>query len=244
MNPALLLDPRGPRKRGKSPPSPISISLLFSSLTHQTFLRPHSNSTQEITEHFVPEGDMAHSPGSEATTTSLLAVYEPAGAHFDHTQVDNGMQFDVSDLAFTELPAELTPSLSGDASSRANNNNNNNNNIDNNVSPVSSFSPFDPRALLNPKSQASKRPASSSGEADRGRPDPTIAGQVSLVERLHNVQERTASPVKRVKTEEDRKKTAMASFGGSSALNLQSANTQSPAHAGPAIDLTMSKHRT
>jgi hypothetical protein len=240
MNPALLLDPRGPRKRGKYPPSPISISPLFSPLTYQNFLRPHSNSTQEIMEHFVFDDDMAHSPGSEATTTSSLAVYEPAGAHFNHTQVDNGMQFDVSDLAFTELPAELTPYLSGDASSRANNNNN----IDNHVPPVSSFSPFDPRALLNPKSQASKRPASSSGEADRGRPDPTIAGQVSLVERLHNVQERTASPAKRVKTEEDRKKTAMASFGGSSALNLQSANIQSPAHAGPAIDLTMSKYRT
>ncbi|KAI8939997.1 hypothetical protein NX059_003720 [Plenodomus lindquistii] len=53
-----------------------------------------------------------------------------------------------------------------------------------------------------------KRPASSGGEdTERGRPDPTIAGQVSLVERLHNVQERTASPAKRVKPNEHQQPT-------------------------------------
>jgi hypothetical protein len=190
-------------------------------------------------ESSIPDVDMAHSPGSEASTNSSLAVYESAGTHFSHDDSDDAMQLDISDIAFTELPAELTPYVSGDASPRANNNNN----IDNHALPVSPFSQFDPRALLNPKSQVSKRPASSGEEADRGRPDPTITGQVSLVERLHNVQERTASPAKRVKTEEDRRKTAnMASFGSGSALNLQSANGQAPTQPGPAIDLTMSKY--
>lgn len=116
----------------------------------------------------------------------------------------------------------------------------------NNIAATHSPQPhqFNPSALLNPRSSNSKRPASSGNDisADRGRPDPTIAGQVSLVERLHNVQERTASPAKRVKTEEERRKPPAASsnFGGSSALELQKSNGQSRGQPGPAIDLTMS----
>ncbi|KAH6304803.1 hypothetical protein HBI39_114590 [Parastagonospora nodorum] len=41
-------------------------------------------------------------------------------------------------------------------------------------------------ALLNPRLLASKRPALSSSDLDCGRTDPTIAGQISLVEQLHN----------------------------------------------------------
>jgi hypothetical protein len=135
---------------------------------------------------------------------------------------------------FTDLTAELTAFLSGDATQNANNNNN--------VAPVAQHSQFSPSSLLNPRSSNSKRPASSGGDPDRGRTDPTIAGQVSLVERLHNVQERTASPAKRVKTEEERKKTARASaFGGGSALDLRRTNGQGPTQPGPAIDLTMSR---
>jgi hypothetical protein len=110
---------------------------------------------------------------------------------------------------------------------------------------ASQISRFDPRALLNPTSSNPKRPASSGNDADRGRIDPTIAGQVSLVERLHNVQERTSSPAKRVKTEDPRrqKNGSRANFAGGSALELQNQNGQPPAplpQKGPAIDLTMS----
>ncbi|KAF2027061.1 hypothetical protein EK21DRAFT_72852 [Setomelanomma holmii] len=131
--------------------------------------------------------------------------------------------------------------VSGDATPRPNNNNNHN------VAPVSLFRHFDPRALLNPRTSTSKRPASSGNDTERGRTDPDLAGQVSLVERLHNVQDRTASPSKRVKTDEDRKKvTNGSSFGGSSALDLQKTSGQTPtlapASQGPAIDLTMSEY--
>jgi hypothetical protein len=102
---------------------------------------------------------------------------------------------------------------------------------------------FNPAALLNPKA-AAKRPASSGEEAERGRSDPAIAGQVSLVERLHNVQERTASPAKRVKTidEQQRKKAPSngAHFGGGSALDLNKTG-QTPGPLPTQVDLTMSK---
>lgn len=141
-----------------------------------------------------------------------------------------------ADDSFTSLPIELTTSFVGDATARTNGNNNN-------IASSPQFPQFDPRALLNPKSPTTKRPASSGGEPDRGRTDPTIAGQVSLVERLHNVQERTASPAKRVKTEEERKKsTSRSTFGGGSALDLPKQNGHVPVQHGPAIDLTMSEY--
>lgn len=114
-------------------------------------------------------------------------------------------------------------------------------------SPAPQYQPqqFDPRALLNPKS-ASKRPATEP-EQERGRETGNgeqLSGQVSLVERLHNVHERTASPAKKIKTENDRKKqnNSPASFGAG-ALDLKN---PSNGHAqvpppGPPIDLTMSK---
>lgn len=129
---------------------------------------------------------------------------------------------------------ELTPNDPGDATPRTNGSETG--------QPPPQSTQFDPRALLNPKSPTTKRPASSGGEPDRGRADPTIAGQVSLVERLHNVQERTASPAKRVKTEEERKKAPQwTAFSGGSALELQKANNNQNFQTGPSIDLTMSK---
>jgi hypothetical protein len=177
--------------------------------------------------------------GSEASINALMHAFELPGAQFtdyhDATNLDLDLDLDSAHtFAFTDWPPELTVNLSGDTTSNANND----------VTHVPQFSQFDPSALLNPRSTSSKRPASSGGDTDRGRPDPTIAGQVSLVERLHNVQERTASPAKRVKTEEERKKkTGNSAFGGGSALELQRTNGQGPTQppAGPAIDLTMSK---
>lgn len=98
---------------------------------------------------------------------------------------------------------------------------------------------FDPAALLNPKS-APKRPASSEGSE---RAEPTSAGQVSLVERLHNVQERAASPAKRVKTADEQRKKASSNgtnFNGGSALDLNK-NRSAPVPPPPQVDLTMSK---
>jgi hypothetical protein len=103
---------------------------------------------------------------------------------------------------------------------------------------------FDPSALLNPKS-AAKRPASTSEGSESSRAEPTSAGQVSLVERLHNVQERAASPAKRVKTAEEqqrkKKPSNSASFGGGSALDLNQ-NGGAPLPPPAQVDLTMSKH--
>jgi hypothetical protein len=106
---------------------------------------------------------------------------------------------------------------------------------------------FDPTALLNPKS-ASKRPASSTTEgSDRSQAESASVGQVSLVERLHNIQERAASPAKRVKTadEQQRKKTPSngAHFGGSSALDLNKTGG-APVPPPTQVDLTMSMQPT
>ena len=106
---------------------------------------------------------------------------------------------------------------------------------------------FDPSALLNPKS-ASKRPASSTTEgSERNQADLANVGQVSLVERLHNIQERAASPAKRVKTvEEQQRKKAPSNgthFGGSSALDL-SKTGGAPVPPPTQVDLTMSMQPT
>ena len=105
------------------------------------------------------------------------------------------------------------------------------------------FQQFDARALLNPKS-VSKRPAiDQAQEFERGREDPAPAGQVSLVERLHHVQERTASPAKRARTEDEHRKAAKGhiGFGSGGALDLNRISQQPVSTKGPSIDLTMSK---
>lgn len=182
----------------------------------------------------IPDLGMANGQESDTAMSSALPAYGQQHAQFLSHNENDDMELDLElDPSFTDLRARLMAQLSGDANPHVNNNTNP-------FAPVAQHPQFDPGALLNPRS-ASKRPASSGGDADRGRADPTIAGQVSLVERLHNVQERTASPAKRVKTEEERKRTARyTSFHGGSALELQNSNGQAQTQPGPAIDLTMS----
>lgn len=184
----------------------------------------------------IPDLGTTSGQESDPAMGSPLPPSKQQYAHLPSHIEDDDMELDLEpDLSFTDLhvQARLMADLSGDANPHVNNNTNT-------IASTAHHPQFDPSALLNPRS-ASKRPASSGGDADRGRADPTIAGQVSLVERLHNVQERTASPAKRVKTEEERRKTARnSSFRGGSALDLQSSNRQAQAQPGPAIDLTMS----
>lgn len=135
-------------------------------------------------------------------------------------------------LPDTALPdTELTPRFSGQQAAQQNQ-----------TPPTTPR--FDPAALLNPKS-APKRPASSNEELDRGRTDSTTVGQVSLVERLHNVQDRTASPAKRVKTTDDQQRKKAPSngshFGGSGALDLNE-NGHAAVPPPPPVDLTMSMY--
>lgn len=100
---------------------------------------------------------------------------------------------------------------------------------------------FDPAALLNPK-LSSKRSAPSATISEGSTSEPSRAGQVSLVERLHNVQERAASPAKRVKTVEEqqrkKKSSSSAQFGGS-ALDLNNGG-RAPVPLPAPVDLTMS----
>jgi hypothetical protein len=102
---------------------------------------------------------------------------------------------------------------------------------------------YDPTALLNPKS-SSKRPATSSEPSVSSRSDTASVGQVSLVERLHNVHERAASPAKRVKTTEEqlrKKQSSNASqFGGNGSLDLIQSNRSTPVPQTTKVDLTMS----
>ncbi|KAH5340190.1 hypothetical protein HBI33_247040 [Parastagonospora nodorum] len=166
-------------------------------------------------------------------------LINPSAVLYEQADAQSGLPAKVSIIDLNFVPSvafdairnvELTGDLPGNAD-RVNNNNNN-------VAPTPQFSPT---ALLNPRSLASKRPASSSSDLNRGRTDPTIASQISLVKQLHNVQERTASPAKRIKTDEDRKKsTHRQGFNSSSSLKLQKTSSQAPSQTGPSIDLTIS----
>ncbi|KAH6510358.1 hypothetical protein HBI81_260640 [Parastagonospora nodorum] len=162
------------------------------------------------------------SPRARTLINPSAVLYEQADARSGLPAEVGIMDLDfVPGVAFDAMGnVELTGDLPGDAD-RVNNNNNN-------VAPTPQFSPT---ALLNPRSLASKRPASSGSDLDRGRTDPTIAGQISLVEQLHN----------RIKTDEDRKKsTHRQGFNGGSSLELQKTSSQAPSQTGPSIDLTMS----
>jgi hypothetical protein len=185
------------------------------------------------------DADGGVSPGTQASTSSSPTEDGQLGAYTEFFGYDDAMELGLDpDASFTELRARLTADSSGDVPPHVNNNYNHDS------APAARLPQFDPASLLNPRSSsASKRPASSGNDTDRGRANPINAGQVSLVERLHNVQERTASPAKRVKTDEERRKTANSStFGGNSALELQNPNGQVPVQQGPAIDLTMSEY--
>ncbi|KAH6092876.1 hypothetical protein HBI65_146560 [Parastagonospora nodorum] len=172
------------------------------------------------------------SPRARTLINLSAVLYEQADARFGLPAEVGIMNLDfVPGVAFDAMGnVELTGDLPGNAD-RVNNNNNN----------VALTLQFSPTALLNPRSLASKRPASSGSDLDRGRTDPTIAGQISLVEQLHNVQERTALLAKRIKTDEDRKKsTHCQGFNGGSSLELQKTSSQALSQTGLLIDLTIS----
>jgi hypothetical protein len=184
----------------------------------------------------VLDAERVDDPNSDVSSTSTLATHESSGSQHDRPVANNPMSYETSaEGTFNPIHQELTVHAPGDVATHQNNNG-----ASTNQTPH-----YEPRALLNPNSANFKRPASSGGDADRGRPEPTIAGQVSLVERLHNVQERTASPAKRVKTGDPRNQNGNHSnFSGGSALGLQNPNGQAPPplpRQGPPIDLTMSK---
>ncbi|KAH5838070.1 hypothetical protein HBI88_096660 [Parastagonospora nodorum] len=166
-------------------------------------------------------------------------LINPSAVLYEQADAQSGLPAEVSIIDLNFVPSiafdaignvELTGDLLGDAD-RVNNNNNN----------VALTLQFSPTALLNPQSLASKRPALSSSDLNRRRTDPTIASQISLVEQLHNVQERTASPAKQIKTNEDCKKsTHCQGFNGSSSLKLQKTSSQALLQTGPSINLTIS----
>ncbi|KAH6417827.1 hypothetical protein HBI59_251430 [Parastagonospora nodorum] len=158
-----------------------------------------------------------------STSPRARTLINPSAVLYEQADAQSSLPAKVGIMDLNFMPGvtfdamgnvELTGDLLGDAD-RVNNNNNN-------VAPTPQFSPT---ALLNPRLLASKRSALSSSDLNRGRTNPTIASQISLVKQLHNVQERTASPAKRIKTDKDRKKsTHRQGFNGSSSLKLQKTN--------------------
>ncbi|KAH5499523.1 hypothetical protein HBI29_162640 [Parastagonospora nodorum] len=190
---------------------------------------------------FIPNVYIADSLRARTLINLSAVLYEQAAARTGlPAKVGNiSLPAEVSIIDLNFVPGvafdaignvELTGNLLGNAD-RVNNNNNN-------VAPTPQFSLT---ALLNPRSLASKRPALSSSDLNRGRTDPTIASQISLIKQLHNVQERTASPAKRIKTDEDRKKsTHRQGFNGGSSLKLQKTSSQVLSQTGLLIDLIIS----
>jgi hypothetical protein len=276
MNPAMLLDPKGSRKRGRSPTSPTSTSLSSSTFPSNSprFLKSNPFKAQSYlpihsAEHKEQGMELPETPPAIASnfddavaptsTRSRLGSVSSTSNISNHDPAENEQNFQPT---FHNLVNSNLHHHSPSPSDR----------MDNTIAPLSiglidkgeiavqpqsqsqnprgmpQFQPYayDPRALLNPKLMA-KRPASEAEpEANRGRDDPTIAGQVSLVERLHNVHERTASPSKRARTDDQRPKPRQQSnMGSGSTLKMQhQAPNRSPAPtsgpAGGAIDLTMS----
>lgn len=190
-------------------------------------------------ESSMPDTGMTDNASTDVMSDSSVAVYESAGSQLGAPMLTSANSVPCDSLP--EIPVNcslpgLTAHVPDDTATPPNYNQ---------ATPAPQIQQFDPRSLLNPRSSSSKRPASSGGEGDHGRTDPTIAGQVSLVERLHNVQERTATPVKRVKTDDPRKqKSSRPNVSGGSALEFQTQSGQPPTsqpQQKPAIDLTMSK---
>ena len=181
------------------------------------------------------EVELPSSVHSDASSSTQGPANASSDEQLDFVGFDDATELDMlSGPVSSGWQSELTGLCTGDAITHHNNN----------EVATPQVQQFDPRALLNPRTANSKRPASSDGDSDRGRIDPTIAGQVSLVERLHNVQERTASPAKRVKTDDSHKKSASSSSFGGSGLDLQNHNATPPGLSqGPSIDLTMSEYR-
>lgn len=191
MNPALLLDPAVRARKVIFP--------FFSVVSHLSILLPLFDNLQvqsavmDLDAIDFEMGDGQFYDATSRMASPLDAVQEWLDASHDTTNnfAHTTPQDMLSDTTLSDT--ELTPHFPGQQAAQQDQ-----------TPPATPR--FDPAALLNPKS-APKRPASSTGEeTERGRADPTISGQVSLVERLHNVQERTASPAKRVKTADEQQR--------------------------------------
>lgn len=235
MNPALLLDPKGSRKRGKFIISPTFSPSLPSNTSSQSI--PSSKADEEMAnqpEESILVSQPLYHAQSSTTSNPVYETSQHEMTSLDHlvsNSYPDAPPQNVAEYNDSESGPELIESADAGSQSR-----------DNRVVPQLQPA-FDPRALLNPKA-ASKRPASDVG-SERGRDDALEGGQISLVERLHNVHERTASPSKRVKTENEHKKQQPRSnFSGSGALDLKSQNGQPSPQAGSSapVDLTMSNY--
>ncbi|KAH3939108.1 hypothetical protein HBH53_239610 [Parastagonospora nodorum] len=167
---------------------------------------------------FIPDVHMADSLRARTPINPSAVLYEQAAARTglsaEVSNISLPAEVGIIDLNFVPSVAfdamgnvELTGDLPGDADCVNNNNNN-----------VALTPQFSLTALLNLRSLASKRPASSGSDLNRG---PLLA--------------------KRIKTDEDRKKsTHRQGFNGGSSLELQKTSSQAPSQTGPLIDLTMS----
>lgn len=176
--------------------------------------------------------DSLYGAGSSLASVAVQQWIDESLDYADHP-FTSSMDYGLLPEATTSI-IELTPQLPGEPAVQQHQ-----------TPPVTPR--FDPASLLNPKS-APKRPAATSEGSVGSRSETASAGQVSLVERLHNVQERAASPAKRVKTgeqqQQQKKKSSNSSqFAGSNSLDLK--NSKSGGAALPTqnyLDLTMSTY--
>lgn len=190
-----------------------------------------------------PTQETPHDPGPDQSNSALSG--EPEQSH-SHTQDDDFLsqllsaahkhehepQPDPLDLAHRAEEAKLIEE-GGNTAQRQDNR------------ATATPPAYDPASLLNPKLPV-KRPARDSVSTEDNASD---HGQISLVERLHNVHQRTASPAKRARTdnEHQQKQLPKSSIQGGSTLNLQRENNTPSASIqsqSTAIDLTMSKCRS
>jgi hypothetical protein len=192
-----------------------------------------------------------HSPcfSSSSSSTLSISVYEPSKTHLIDKDTSQQMISTTPEREHTPQDSDGHHHSNIQSSSQLTENKGDNDpnaaqqqQTNNRVVPLQHQAAFSPAALLNPK--AAKRAAPPiEGSPERGREEAIGSGQVSLVERLHNVHERTASPAKRIKTIEEEEKKPRSSTGnfGSGALDLKKQGDQQSRSTAPAIDLTMSK---
>ncbi|KAH4983426.1 hypothetical protein HBI76_153560 [Parastagonospora nodorum] len=169
LKPASLLSPRAR--------TPINLStVLYEQLAARPSLPAKFCTSRQLLKPASPP-----SPRARILINPSTVLYEQADAQSSLPAKVSIIDLDfVPSVAFDAIEnVELTGDLLGNAD-RVNNNNNN-------VTPTLQFSLT---ALLNPQSLASKRPALSSSDLNRGRTNPTIA----------------TSPAKRIKTNENCKK--------------------------------------
>lgn len=219
MDPAFLLNPKSERRRGNNPSS-FSLFKPFRSKSRS------SNSIPTTSPFFAMEGPRdppspapAHSDSqySASSFSQEFQTSEAESSTYLQQLQDAAMALDHDELTVEGQAAVNDPS----------------------VQPA-----YDPRVLLNPKA-TSKRPASSDADSERGREDIAADGQISLVERLHNVQQRTSSPAKRPKTDDERKRPPTSNIASGSTLAMNPHTPVSPPalskDQSACVDLTMSK---